>query len=158
MGWWSIDDTEDLMGDGPADEIGVLLDDLAHERSAEGAPKPTLAELLRAIAEVLRSDGPEIIEDASQLQLSRLKGIVAQSAKGDVTGSLDEFADPVLAGALHSAFERVGREYKTLPEPRLPRLRELLAAVSFVLRPHPDRYLSDASGFELKDIVADFGR
>jgi hypothetical protein len=54
MGWWATGEDEDIIGDPPADTLDFTLKAIAEHYEYLQQPKPTLQQVLNAIASVLR--------------------------------------------------------------------------------------------------------
>ena len=151
MGWWKIKDSDDIMGDGPAD---VLLSALRFHETITGE-KPTFQEVLDATANLVKYDGGLFLCDAeSEAQ----KDIVAVFAPPAPQLSSRPIETNDLIFNLTRAFEKVAGLYLDTGHQRKPRLRELLVALSSVLRVEPEELLRDVGGVLLVDFrVKDTG-
>ncbi|HEX8722746.1 MAG TPA: hypothetical protein VF736_19165 [Pyrinomonadaceae bacterium] len=146
MSWWDID-AENVTGDGPADVMRAALDEIAAGRDGQGRPRPTLAEVLGGFARALRAfeRGPGA-GDFRRLDAHLM------SAHEPVPGAEDA-ADDQTVEAFGRALAQVEGQYVERWG-RKPRRIELLKALTFVLGYRPDRFLSDAGGISILQIVA----
>lgn len=150
MGWWRTGHADDVIGDGPADTLGLTLSGIARDRAARGEPRPTPAELLGTVARVLEAQPGRFISDAPAAGSLELLARTEPDS-GSVRSRGDD-ADPKLGAELRRAFDEIAMEYEDSPLGRKPRLSELLASIAFVLRPEPEAYLSEVESFRLDDI------
>ncbi len=146
MSWWDID-SENVMGDGPADVMRSALDDIAGGRDRQGRPRPSLQELLGGFARALRAY--ERRPGAGDFQKVYAK---LDSSSEPVHGA-EEAADEQLVEAFSRAFARIESQYAERWE-RKPRRVELLEALAFILVYRPDRFLSGAEGISVLRIAA----
>ncbi len=145
MGWWKSGE-HDILGDMPADGITGVLQGLAETAVGSNRPKPTLTELMTALATILDGHGEEYLE----IEPSGLSGTITLRGRALVTlptrgtSASPDYVDrlrPAIAGVTRAYDEAVGRH---------PRISELLATFSFVLSGDPTVYLSGANPQPLK--------
>ena len=72
MGWWKIDQSNDIIGDSPVDTITETLETIVLLWEEQKRPKPTVVEILNVIASALRLVSTEIIEDGERFSIQRL--------------------------------------------------------------------------------------
>src|SRR5262245_65902140 len=153
MSWWDIGNKDDVIGDQPADLVRHALQEIVQKtRSQQGAHKPSLADLLRAIGAVALSASGTLLEEVP----ANLREIVAELKSGQTVSS----------GVLHGSDEQedIGRILtKNLREvvavyserwERKPRLPEWLETLSFVLRYRPEEFLQDGVGKPPSQLLA----
>lgn len=145
MGWWKLGE-QDILGDMPADGITGALQDLAETAEANHRPKPTLTELMTALAMVLTGRDQEYL----QIEPPGLRGTIMLRGQALATlprresNTSSDLADrlrPAITGVTYAYDEAVGRH---------PRIAELLATFSFVLSGDSTIYLSGTNHQPLK--------
>lgn len=151
MGWWGTGHGDDVIGDGPADTLGLALSALARERGARGDRALTPAELLSTVARVIEAHPARYVSDAPKA--GSLELVARTEPESASIRSRGADGDPTVAVELRRAFDDIAMEYEDSPIARKPRLSELLAAIAFVLRPEPEAYLADAEGMRLAEIT-----
>lgn len=142
MSWWDIGD--DVIGDAPADIMGQALGEIARAKQTQA--KPTLPEILDGFAAALRR------MDAGQRY--SFQKVVARQESGRAVAATGESADDQLVSTFGQAFANIETEYQQRFE-RKPRLSELLQTLLFVIGHEPERFLSDAEGLKVNEIVAE---
>ena len=142
MSWWDIGD--DVIGDAPADIMRHALGEIARAKQTQA--KPTLQELLNGFAAALRK-----IEAG---QRDSFQKVVARQESGPAVAATGESADDQLVSTFEQAFKDIEKEYQQRFE-RKPRLSELLQTLLFVIGHEPERFLFDAEGLKVNEIVAE---
>ncbi|MGI2902003.1 hypothetical protein [Tolypothrix sp. VBCCA 56010] len=71
MGWWATGEDEDIIGDPPADTLDFTLKVIAEHYEELQQPKPTLQQVLNAIASVLRMKLGDLVEDALSISIQK---------------------------------------------------------------------------------------
>jgi hypothetical protein len=138
MGWW--ESGEDILGDGPADTVGEILDEMAGQNEREKGRKPTLQELLDALATALSRRPPAFLCDAPTSGTVALTAVLEES--GEMLQSQEEAGEPALVEPWRRALEEIALEYEESEMVRKPRLSEVLATFCFVMNGSPGRYLA----------------
>ncbi len=135
-----------MLGDEPADLVTGALRRAAEERRALGRPAPTLQELLDATEAALASRRGELIADAPH-------GLrVTARAGGREVAADGRRAEPALAAILVGTLEAVAAAYRARWR-RLPRLRELLDSIAFVIGGIAGEVLADGAHLQLEAIT-----
>jgi hypothetical protein len=148
MGWWKTGTEDDWMGDGPADWLGVALDEMAERRRAAGGVLPTRQQLVDALEDLLRSKlNARLWFADARPPAGRVVARFAAPLDGATVG-VPGRSDLDLFGSLATAVTRLARDFETGPPGRKPRVREVLHALQCVI-PVADAYLSDAQGADL---------
>lgn len=143
MGWWAIGQDDDVMGDEPLD----LLIEMFRFYTKMTSQKPNLQEVVDALAQILRTDGDEIILDPPSLGNRAIAGrLVGPPA---LVSAPEAPADKLLFG-MASTLPRVARSYEEAGYGRKPRLSELLEAFTAILHHEPERFLRETEGLELE--------
>lgn len=119
MGFWERSDG-DVLGDGPADLLVVLLTD--------ARPRPKLSGLLAAATVALEEVGPVTVEDPERLKDIRLRARFDDHP--DVVGAPP---DRNLIDAFEQFLFETQEEYVFALD-RKPTLREILSTMRFCLR------------------------
>jgi hypothetical protein len=163
MGWWGIGEGDDIMGDGPADTMSATFEAIASSREQQGKPKPTLSEVLDALAFTLRLKQIAFLADDQEISICKLIAELKSELEpnpqpNQVSGGEQDTADAQLVTAFCAAFEDIVIEYEDTELQRKPRLRELLACVSFELSYNTDEYLSIDEGISVREIIAETRR
>jgi hypothetical protein len=141
MAWWTIGIHDDEMGDQPANLVEIALDEFAAARLANGKPLPTPKEFLDAFARSLARQGdPGGIEELTEGRAPILH-----------PGSGSD-ADPELGSLLEALVDKLKQCYRKYRD-REARPAELCAVIAFVLRHRPDRFLSEAENWALRDLA-----
>lgn len=147
MGWWRIGEGDDVMGDGPADEITTVLRAVSDAGTRDGQPPP-LAAVLGILDAVLRDRAERVLGDPAELQGGRL---AAELDDGTVVeADPPEKVDSELARQVFRGLENVALEYQDTELERKPRLSELLAVILFPLAPDPGEYVTVPGGAALR--------
>ncbi len=158
MGWWGIGETDDIMGDDPADTMAETFEDISSSCEEQGKPKPTLPQVLDAIAYALRMKRTEFLFDGQGIYICKLIAELESEAEQNhqpdpvLGGEKDTVVDENMVTAFCDAFEEIVVQYEDTELKRKPRLRELLACVSFILSYDPDEYLSIEEGISVQKI------
>ena len=143
MGWWATGHGDDVLGDEPLD----VLVGMFRFYTTMTNEKPSLQEVLDALAQILRTDGDEILSDPASLEGRTL---AAGLVDGPPLLSAPEApADKLLLG-MASSLPRIARAYEDAGYGRKPRLSELLAVFTAVLHHEPERFLRDGVGPRLE--------
>ena len=150
MSWWDVGGNgDDVIGDQPADIMGVALARFAAMREAQGQPKPTLQEVVDAVAALAEQTwGSPPAAAPYRIVVVREPG---PDVRSDVAAQTSD--DPLMATLRH-AFEEIGAAYQLRWE-RAPRLREILETLFMVLVAYPEAYLSDAEGQRIMRFVTE---
>ena len=144
MSWWDTDDGG-VTGDQPADAVRNALREIAGRR------KPSLEELLRAVAAVLAAKGSEYLSGAPAGIPELTAGDFERSWEASSAGHAEAAAD--LTEPLARTFAAIAQIYENRWE-RKPRLNELLEALQFVLGYQPEDYLEGVAGHSIERIEA----
>src|SRR5215218_649908 len=72
MSWWETGHGDDVIGDRPADILRRAFQTIADECQQLGQNRPTILQLLKAIAAVIRTQGGRILADAEPAAQARL--------------------------------------------------------------------------------------
>jgi hypothetical protein len=144
MSWWDIGD--DVIGDAPADIMTHALSEYVCVREKQSQAKPTLQEMLDSFAAALRK-----IEGGKRYEFRKL---VARQESAPTTATAGKSTNHELVSVLGQAFEKIDAEYQQRFG-REPRLSELLQTLSFILGYEPERFLSNAEGMKIREIVAE---
>ena len=141
MSWWDTGNKDDVIGDQPADLVRHALQEIVQTRSQQGADKPSLAGLLRAIGAVALSASGTLLEEVP----ANLREIVAELKSGQTvsSGLLRGSAEQEdIVWILTKNLREIEAVYRERWE-RNPRLTEWLDTLSFVLRYRPEEFLQD---------------
>ncbi len=152
MGWWEIAQSDNIIGDSPADTIAETLGQIASSCEEQGKPKPTLKEALNAITSVLRLKAAEVVENGEEIFIQTLVAEL-EPTSSQVSGGEDNNTDEALVTAFSEAIEKITNQYQDAVD-RKPRLRELLACIRFVLGYNPSQYLAIEEEIFIKKIIA----
>lgn len=154
MAWWNLgpDDGDDMIGDPAVDRLARALTAHAQACDDRGAPRPSLGDLLAAIADVLHRKaavwcGTEDAARFATLEARASRGVEAMTVRASAT------PDPEIATRLIEAFEDISLQYEDAFD-RQPRRHELLGVVAFVLGARVDTYLSEPGDLLVSDVVA----
>jgi hypothetical protein len=145
MSWWRTKHEDDLVGDEVADRVTEALDSMLTARQEQGFPKPTLQDLVDAIAAALGRARPGSAASA----VATLAGGEQVLGHSDATMGAQD-----LVTALAEAFADSAPFYRAYLD-RDPKPSELAACVAFVLAGEPEAYLSDGSQRAIESITAD---
>lgn len=132
MGWWKLEDSAGVIGDGPVDvfEEGMQL-------AVESGAKPEIAEFLGSVARALPGRPKELT--------ARFR-----PPAGDVHSA--GASDAALTNAIAEIVTRIHEEYQTTYN-RNASIEELLATIAFSLSVHPERFLKGAEGLQVTSII-----
>ena len=135
MGWWRIGgETEEVIGDGPADAVASLLARI---------PASGILDFLDALAAAARR-----IPGYDAGRITLLLG------DGRRLSSQDNAANDALRETMEGVLKAVTVVYQNDLE-RPPTLREVLEVFEFVLRPEPERYLRGMKDVRISMITAE---
>jgi len=141
MGWFSIDDQGNLIGDQPAEGIHYALEDYVRQ----GADKPSFSAFLRAIELSLQGHEADYLDvaTASQWPIGKLQhaGGLRSSCAEEPARKLLAMASDLLLGIVQAYEMGVGRK---------PRLKEILGCIVFGLQGETLNLLTDATTLHLK--------
>lgn len=153
MGWWSLSGwPEALMGDRSADIAGAGLVELGASRARAGRPATLYEDVLSALASAIAAGARENIAVPPHC---KFEGLVASFEGGsEIRVDLSASTPPDEVKPLRAMLKALRSEYKSSDLNRKPMVREVLASVSFVLRPLPNNYVDAAETRALKDIKA----
>jgi hypothetical protein len=141
MSWWDTGNGDDVIGDQPGDILRHSLLAIATADSKHEQPKPTLQELLRAVAVVVNEAPESQLAKHSEVGeiVARLKnGATLSSGRLDAQGTLPA----ALVGPLKAGLRQIADVYQERWQ-RPPRLPEWLQALTFVLGYRPEEYVRD---------------
>jgi hypothetical protein len=146
MSWWDIGGGY-IIGDAPLDTVRRGLSSLARQRAAASRAKPTLSQLLTAVAAELHVVEPRQLE------------LVVHDGNGpnivvDETGESVDRDVAALARELLTDVEHIYQEAWSRPS----RTEEVLAALSVVLGAAPEKFLADGDDLDLLRIEARYQR
>jgi hypothetical protein len=143
MGWWATGHDDDMMGDEPLDILGGMFE--FHAQMTDR--KPSLQEVVDALAQMLRTDGDEMIADPSSLVGRRIEARLA--GRPALASAAEAPIDDLLFG-MASTLRQIARSYEEAGYDRKPRLSEILEAFTAVVQHEPERYLRETEGQELE--------
>jgi hypothetical protein len=156
MGWWPIGSGDEVMGDIPADIVVDTMELIVAGRTARGAARPTMQQLVNAIAAALLAAPESYLDDPQRLVDHRVGFASAAPASGpsasaplgnrphaQPTVAQPEAADQEMTAAVSEALAEISQVYQDSFR-RKPRLVEALDAFSFVVCSPADEYLSEA--------------
>ncbi len=149
MGWWQTFDN--VIGDRPADILGIMFENITKNAEEQGNPKPTLEEVLSGVKIALNQNPGELV---AEREIMAIKKIVARledkpEVESDVPHST---VAKQLALTFRPKFEAVTKTYQE-SFGRKPKLSELLESINFVL--NPEEYLSVEPGTVIFEIRAE---
>lgn len=145
MGWWEGNNGTDLLGDGPADTLSAALKDAAEIYGR----KPTLEEFLNSLQQALAIDPSSLLLDGHNVST-----LTARLKNGESISTGDpELSDDRVVKVLYQALEDIATEYEEMEDQRKPRLSEVLATASFILRPDTQKFVDTPSGGGVESIV-----
>lgn len=139
MAWWT-NSVGDEIGDQPADLVSDVLEDVA-----ERCKRPQKDAFFAALAEAF---GKHAFKDGKPKALA----IVEMAGRRTDHPGRGPKVDPVLVSAMGGVLDEIDRCYADYLE-RPPRASEAAAVFAFVLRGEPERFMSGAEGFELREIT-----
>src|SRR5262245_53523777 len=130
MGWWQGLNGVSVIGDGPADRLGLALD----ETVAAAPDRPRFEDVLAAFAQALNRNPRAYVSDAERAPLRSIVALFEPSEALEVPASA---ATPPAdwIERLQSAIEEAAMDYQSSPLARKPTIDELLETLAFVLRP-----------------------
>ena len=138
MSWWNTGNSDDVIGDQPADQVRHGLQRIVEARAQHSKDKPELEELLQAIAFVAETEKGGFSDP-----LSERKEIVATLKSGGTVSSRIKTPEPSdLVAPLSDSLRLIRELYQDRWE-RNPKLSEWLRAIEFVLGYRPEDFLSD---------------
>ena len=152
MSWWDTGNTDDVIGDQPADLIRHALKEIVETRAQQSEDKPRLADLLQAVGTVALGLGGKLLEKTP----SDLREIVAELKSGETISSgllhgADETND--IVRVLTENLGQIAAVYRDRWE-RNPRFSEWLDTLSFVLRYRPEEFLHDGVQHPVSQLTA----
>jgi hypothetical protein len=136
MGWWKSGGGEDIIGDGPADELLTAVKEIAAQARAGQRSRPTLPELVSIAAAAVARRPEALIENPQSVPKRPLARVLMRDGS-----QIDGDPAAPAVDVLWSSFERSAAEYLSTELQRRPTLSELLAALAFVLRAEGTRYM-----------------
>jgi hypothetical protein len=141
MAWWTVGIHDDEIGDQPANLVEIALDEFASARRADGAPLPTPAAFLDALAHaMIRCGSPSAAQGIEE----RAAGKVPVIHPGR-----DDDVDPQLVALTDALVAKLTGCYRQYLD-RDARPAELCAVIAFVLRHEPQRFLAHAENWNLQ--------
>jgi hypothetical protein len=144
MGWWATGHGDDVMGDDPAD---ILIGMFKYYMEISGK-KPSLQEVLDALAHILRSDGSEILADSESMK-GRHLAVRFSSSEPALVSRPQALVDELLLNFAVSLRE-VAESYEQSGLSRKPRVSEVLEAFTAILHAEPERFLREAEGTKIE--------
>ena len=156
MGWWHINyrpDTDDVIGDTPADILGDAFEHIAQQRTEQGREKPRLQEILDTLTSLLGKQPKSFYAEGGREEVETLDSLVLWEGAEEsihVLSTQIEAGDEQLAGHLEWALREIVEAYTEYWD-RFPRLREVLALFAFVLL---EDACSDEQSFSIQSISA----
>jgi hypothetical protein len=150
MGWWKIDQSNDIIGDSPVDTITETLETIVLLWEEQKRPKPTVVEILNVIASALRLVSTEIIEDGERFSIQRLIAQI-RPASTLIYGGEEDSLDQSSVTSFSQALRIIARQYQDTLS-RNPRFKEIIACIVFVLGANSYRYLSIDQEFYIDQI------
>jgi hypothetical protein len=151
MSWWNTNSDNDIIGDVPADIIGNTFKTIVKDRSTQGKPKPTLQEIVDSVAVALHTE-PETFIVGSNKTFFHKVVVILESGSNQESSKDYSRANSYLVTMFLEAFQAIAHAYEERWE-RKPRLRELLACITFVLGFQPEEFISDAKKMHIKDLI-----
>ena len=131
MGWWQTYDN--VIGDRPADILGIMFKNIAQNDSEQGNPKPTLEEVLSGVEIALNQNPGELVAQAENIAIKKI--VARLEDKPEVESDVpDSTVAKQLALTFRPKFEAVTKTYQE-SFGRKPKLSELLRCINFVLNP-----------------------
>jgi len=154
MSWWDIREKDSVIGDRPADILGTALQDIDRTWFEQTGQRPTLQQLVDAIAVILRTNFEAFCCDAMGASVERI--VVRLKEHPDlVSEGIGIDTDCPLIVRLSEAIADVVQVYEAEWE-RKPRLTEIVENFAFVMR--GEEYLLNGQAVELKQIYARLDR
>jgi hypothetical protein len=155
VGWWNLGGwPEAVMGDKTADIAGNGLAEFGAARQKAGRPAPRYEDVIEALAAAIAAGARENIAVPAHC---KFEGLVASFDDGsELRAALGAVAPADEVKPLRAMLKALRGEYKSSTPSRKPMMREVLASVSFVLRPLPNNYVDAAETRVLKDMTALF--
>jgi hypothetical protein len=146
MGWWRAENGVDLLGDGPADTLYEVLEEM---RRLHGC-LPKLGEVLNAAVGALRTNPAGLLLDPNP-------PIIALRAElNDGTSEVTTNPPSVEPGSvkwLRQALEDIAVEYQDTEERRKPSLSEVLETLAFILGPDDQQLVKTPNGRGVRKIT-----
>lgn len=130
MGWWETGHNDDIIGDGVADTVTLLMRQL---------DKPALSTFIASLQAAIHASG-----DCVQSE-HNLSDVVIHADGTNLPELQQTEPDTALTGKIEQGLEDIASHYETSVD-RLPRLSEVLAAFAFVVGASPRKYLSQLPG------------
>ena len=141
MGWWKINNGEDIIGDRPVDAITIKLTEIATKQVERGKTKPRLSQLTSSIETVIRD------HEAEYLQLDSEEGLIGKISLKNYIGQTpnEEERKPnsEIIDEIRAMLNQIVQLYEENIN-RKPKMTEILACITFVLSSEPEKYLRDA--------------
>jgi HEAT repeats len=130
MGWWSTEEgTDEMVGDGPADQLGTVL----RESIGETFDDELFTGFVVALAGALRRNPAELLARPEELDGAAL--VVTFTEKAPIRVPIPKVpTSGMLADALHQALDGVAMQYRESEVERPPTLNEIARTLAFVAR------------------------
>ena len=156
MGWWSTGNGDDVTGDEPADIVTTTLHRIAESRRKRRRRKPSLPELLNAMAGPLGREPESYLTHRKRFKIKRLIATArGRTLRVEYTSDLEAGGRPgELEPPIREALTAIATAYEQAVD-RKPRLSEVLSSFEFVLGDEPEEYLSGLAGVSVDSIVAE---
>jgi hypothetical protein len=130
MGWWQGLNGVNVIGDGPADRLGLVLDEVV----AAAPDRPRFEDVLAAFGQALNRNPRAYVSDAERAPLRSIGAVFEPSEALEVPVAAAT-SPPDWVDRLQSAIEEAAMDYRSSPLERKPTVDELLETLAFVLRP-----------------------
>jgi hypothetical protein len=130
MGWWQGLNGVSVIGDGPADRLGLALDEIV----AAAPDRPRFEDVLAAFGQALNRNPRAYVSDAERAPLRSVVAVFEPGEALEVPVSA-AIPPPDWIDRLQSAIEEAAMDYQSSPLARKPTIDELLETLAFVLRP-----------------------
>jgi hypothetical protein len=130
MGWWQGLNGVNVIGDGPADRLGLVLDEVV----AAAPDRPRFEDVLAAFGQALNRNPRAYVSDAERAPLRSIGAVFEPSEALEVPVAAAT-SPPDWVDRLQSAIEEAAMDYRSSPLARKPTVDELLETLAFVLRP-----------------------
>src|SRR5689334_12968790 len=98
MAWWTVGIDDDEIGDQPANLAEITLDEFASSRRARGAPLPTPATFLDALARAMIRHGGMSAAAGIEERSAGSDPVFHPGRDADVDPQLDALTDALVAG------------------------------------------------------------
>src|SRR5882757_103299 len=134
MGWWNVEDGNDLLGDGPAD----ILSSAMREMAQRNGRRPTLQEFLDGMRRALEINPGALLLDGD-VRVSALTARLNDGGKVSTTGTGPP--DSSMVKLIYQALEDIVTAYEDMEDHRKPRLSELLATAAFIMGPDDQNFV-----------------